>query len=666
MPFLPVLVPLISLVFLFLISYRQTQCWRRATLAAAIAWGVILVALTELLSLFALVNSAWLLRGWSLSGAILAFLYVRRLRHDRPRLPKVALPQPFQMVSLLSLVLIVAVTGVVALVAAPNNWDSMTYHMSRVVNWIHHQSVAHYPTHNLRQLDLPPGSSFFMMHLQILSGGDRFANLVQWSSLVGSLVGISLVARQLGANPVGQMLASVVCATIPMGILQASSTQNDYVVAFWLVCLSYYSLAAAQAPVRTGGAIAVGASLGLAILTKATAYVYGFPFFLLWGISLAVPLGFRFFYKSGKDFWRPFVWGIVPILLLNAPHWWRNTRLVKSPLGISGDVAKNQLFTLPALASNAIRNIGLHLAIPHQGINDLAEGLIRALHLPLGLAIDDPRTTFLQAQFQIPITPKFQPILLSEDASGNPIHLLLIAACILAYVLHKPLQTRLRTVYLLSLMAGFLLFNLVLAWQPWATRLHLPLFVLASALVGTVVSETFRQRLVHYLLVLVLAIAAIPYLMFNTLRPLGHHPQFMTFSYSILSQARQDIYFNSRPPLGEAYREAIARIQDKNCSQVGLYIGGDSWEYPIWSLLQAAASADTKTQVKSVMVSNPSGSIPPESFPANQFTPCAVLAVERPELKRRIVLRQGDVTGKKAVYRRAWKGEAVSVYFRRK
>jgi hypothetical protein len=47
---------------------------------------------------------------------------------------------------------------VLALITPPNMYDSMTYHMSRVVHWIQNGSLAHYPTSIGRQLFLPPGA----------------------------------------------------------------------------------------------------------------------------------------------------------------------------------------------------------------------------------------------------------------------------------------------------------------------------------------------------------------------------------------------------------------------------------------------------------------------------------------------------------------------------
>ena len=153
----------------------------------------------------------------------------------------------------------------------------MGYHMSRVMHWIQQGTVAHYPTHNLKQLYQNPGSEFAITQFQLLSGGDYFANSVQWGSMVMSLVGVSLIARQLGCDRRGQLLAVVLCATIPMGILQAASTQNDYVLSLWLVCFTYFSLLIVQAGVTRSTAIYIGASLGLVILSKGTGYIYAFP-----------------------------------------------------------------------------------------------------------------------------------------------------------------------------------------------------------------------------------------------------------------------------------------------------------------------------------------------------------------------------------------------------
>ena len=133
---------------------------------------------------------------------------------------------------------------VLGIVAAPNNADSMTYHMVRVVHWMQEASVDDFPTHFPPQVYPPPFAEFCILHLQILSGGDRLANLVQWAAMVGSLAGVSYLAGLLGVGLRGQVLAAIVAFSIPMGILQASSTQNNHVVALWFVGLTVWGVEA--------------------------------------------------------------------------------------------------------------------------------------------------------------------------------------------------------------------------------------------------------------------------------------------------------------------------------------------------------------------------------------------------------------------------------------
>src|SRR5262249_2538151 len=145
-----------------------------------------------------------------------------RLRHGTLGRLAPTISSPLLNGLLAGVVIIAATTGFIALVAPPNTWDSLTYHMSRVMHWAQNRSVSHYPTHIQRQLHHTPWAEFAILHLQLLSGNDRFANTVQWFAMLGSVTGVSLIAKQVGADARGQIFSAVIAATIPMGILQAS------------------------------------------------------------------------------------------------------------------------------------------------------------------------------------------------------------------------------------------------------------------------------------------------------------------------------------------------------------------------------------------------------------------------------------------------------------
>ena len=120
---------------------------------------------------------------------------------------------------------------------APNNWDSMTYHLARVAHWMQHASVAPYPTHIARQVLLGPGAEYLLLVLQVLSWSDALANFLQlfcWVLLVWSAPSL---ARLAGAPERIARWAAVLVAAMPMAVLQATSTQNDLVSAVMAVAL---------------------------------------------------------------------------------------------------------------------------------------------------------------------------------------------------------------------------------------------------------------------------------------------------------------------------------------------------------------------------------------------------------------------------------------------
>lgn len=591
-----VLLPVICWIYLALAFSKRGQCWRSSFLSSSVVWGVLSTLSAEVLSIFNLLILPWLAFFWGIAAALAALLYY--FAADNSQKIDVVVPA-FLRVLLGAVMSIVLTTGLVALVAPPNTWDSMTYHMSRVVHWIQNRSVDHYPTNIIRQLELTPWAEYAILHLQILSGQDYFANLIQWFSMVGCVLGVTLLAERLGADVRGQLFSAVTAVTIPMGILQASSTQNDYVVAFWLVCFVYFGMLVNERLTRTNVLIA-GAGLGLAVLTKGTAYIYAFPF-VCW-IFLT---GFK--NHGWKIFLAVFV-AVLVVLLLNIGFFKRNYELFGNPLRSGYFKVNNEVHTPRALLSNIMKNLGLHIGTPFNKINRELTSSIVFAHLLMHSDVNDPKISWDGTQFQVTKTS------VHEDSAGNPLHLLAIMVVAVLLFWKKKLRhlpTMLPYVYAVT--AAFLLFSFLLKWQPWASRLHLPLFVFWSPVVGTVLGS-LKQRIIVHSVVIALLLASLPYLLYNESRPLvsnSHHR-------SILKASRLDQYFFNRPSIETSYLSSTALAQTGHCKNIGIITGVDDWEYPLWVLTKRVN--EQAPRIEHIQVTNKS-----KDIPLVGFEPCLIL-----------------------------------------
>ena len=641
------LLPFFVYILLWITLRKVYSDWRRAILMAALIWGVWLTVFTEFLSLFQTLTVTGLVIAWGL-GALAIFAYgksqspfhrvdasisigVQNGAHSRAPLPGFVtsphLPiNTFDRILLLGIGVIVLIVGFIALVAPPNTWDSMTYHLARVAHWTQNRSVAFYPASDQRQLYQHPWAEYVITQLQVLSGGDRFANLGQWFSMVGSIIGVSAIAQQWGLDRRGQIFAAVLCATIPMGILQGSGSQNDYVLTFWLVGLAYNTTRLTQQDTSRSALLGVAASLGLAVATKATAYLYTLPF-VVW---IAVIL----LKQPRRRFWQYGLFIVVIAAILPAPHWLRNTQLFGSPLGpLAGDYT-NEVFYPNTFASNVIRNVALHLVVPEQlGIRSAAEDVIKEIHDWLDVDINDPRITFPHQTFALPAWT------MHEDLAPAPFHLALFFAAAVIYVLARCLkQSRMPDSaplpavmgYLLAVGVGFLLFCLALQWQPWHARLHLPFLVLIAPFTAYVLARVLPRKIMASVAVFLLILAIFP-LFLNTSRAL------LAKENNILTTNRATLYFANMPGMQETYTTITRLIQEQDCAEVGLAIV-DGGEYPLWTLLGRSTHIEH--------VNTP--------FLPTGFSPCAIIALS--------AIAGDTYTVGDTVYDRAWTGNRLALF----
>ncbi|ABS26015.1 hypothetical protein [Anaeromyxobacter sp. Fw109-5] len=444
---------------------------------------------------------------------------------------------------------------------APNTWDSMTYHLARVAHWVQNRSVAPYPTNISRQVLLGPGAEYLLLVLQVVSGSDRLANFLQLFCWTVVVVAAPSLARIAGAPLVVSRWASPFVAGLPMLVLQATSTQNDLVAAVLTVAILAAStpfLHASGRRWRLADVVLLGISGAASLLVKPLAIIAALPVILLAasGAAAAVLDGSR---------------GRVRALSALAGGAALSLPLALGSLRTSLDAAAGRVqilagYLFPVWGDWGERGVNIILGLMHHAV------LPRSLASAIGVDVTQSCGTH-PICFAVVLMPH-------EDVVGNPAHAgviaLLLAVSAFSWTRLRP---RVRA-SLVALTASWIVFHLFVRENAWVSRLQTPLFawsVVALAALGG--AHRSRPRCVERTLG-----AAVLALLAHGLLVAGMNISRRPFG-GITS--RDDTYYSNRPDLKKSHDSVLHLLNSTNCDRLGLYIGGDSWDYPLtWRAMQ--------------------------------------------------------------------------------
>jgi hypothetical protein len=535
-----------------------------------IAWGVLLL----LLLIFARLPLVRLFTKWAGTS--------NKRQTIRARLRILGIEQ------IVWLTAILAVFGILAAIGwlyPPNNTDSMVYHLARVEHWIQNGSVAPYATHYLAQIELSPLHEYNLAHLHLLFGSDRLDGFVQLFAALICVVGASEMARLLGGSRWVQTAAAVLCVTIPSGILEATSTENNYFASAVGVALLLILMAWTVGRGWMPRAVGIGFAGGLVVLAKGTLLALIGP-----GVVVLALLALRKEWRArgaamaSRRFLATGAIAITCAVAIAGPFELNNVQLFG---GLLGPVSKSTLSTLlgprPA-AANVIRSTAGNF-LGGGGPGGFQTDIFKVVVQPLqaGFSRLDVSPTdqnyavgTLLAAFTVHNNSIYSRL---EEYGGNPWHVLLLLLTGIGLVLAVGRGRReLRTPLALAvgLCCGYLFFTATVKWGAFNVRYQLPLVVAWCPLIATLLR---RVGLVAGRLVLVaLLVACTPQLLDNEVRSLLHP----TYNFSsALAPYFHPKALGGDPRAAGEYESLSASIAQSSCRRVGLatlvFL-----EYPLW------------------------------------------------------------------------------------
>ncbi|MFN4147890.1 MAG: hypothetical protein ACK4GN_18865, partial [Runella sp.] len=468
--------------------------FREKYLKTALVGGLLVYGSTELLSLFHALTTFWITLFWgTVSVTVSYFVWKKKwvsifvqnallfwrdcTRYEQILLTLIGI---FYLLPLFFL----------AIYAPPNNTDSANYHLARVVFWLQNQNVEHYPTVYIHQLYNNVFSEYILLHIMALSSWeDYLVNTVQTFAMVGSVLTISLIARLFGLSRQMQWLVALLQLTLPIGILESTTTQNDYLANFLFLGFLYFGLKFIFNPstFRFSDVFWMASALALGGFTKYPVLIFAFPICVWVGMVSLTRRSFGFSLKT-------FAMTAAMLVLVFTPFFYRNYQLfghVLKPPNNSHPLFTQEIPTervsIGTVVSGVVKNMALHLGLPHQGYNRQIDKAVVKIHQIIGVPINDPQLSF---------DPYYTRFTIQEDMSGNPWHFVLIMSTLVwvlvVYIPRKNVSSDLKGGWILAICAvvGFVIYSALIKFQCHHTRLQIPFFSMGFVWTAIVLKNT--------------------------------------------------------------------------------------------------------------------------------------------------------------------------------
>ncbi len=483
---------------------------------------------------------------------------------------------------------------VLAVTVPPNNYDSLTYHLSRAAAWKQDAGIHWIPNASTARMnEFQPLAEQEILFLFVAAGGGALYALPQYVAQLAILVAVYGASRRLGFDQRAAACSAALLATFSLFALQATTAQNDIVAASFPVIAACLLLGGGSTEAVLAG-VALGIGVGVKLTTVLTWPVLGWLAWLdgrrtakrvlaggvaaflivgVWGYVLnVVHTGHVLGYGQGRvdqsvspsvvtvthTFARVVYRMLDLALVSNRQIWWLACAGIAAGVVVAVVIRRRAGSREAALAAAAVA-IPLLAPALVLGLAPVVAWSTRLTHIP----VQDP-------VFGFSINRNVAEDFSAFGALGA---LALIGAPILVATVHR--ADRRQLALALALPSYLLLLGLYAKYNIWITRF----MIVPAALTAPLFGYFFRGRMATASMLVVAALTVGYTLERNVNKPLvGPTPLPWTFDQA--DALRQ----SPAQPGGRRAADALTpyahRVPAGSC--VGAVIDPDEWSYLLW------------------------------------------------------------------------------------
>jgi len=480
-----------------------------------------------------------------------------------------------------------------AIFTIPYNWDSMTYHLPRIVEWAQNKSVEHYATYDVRRLTSPVLPAFVNLQVYILNGSnDSIFNLLQYFSYVTNAVLIHQICSKLELEKKYCWLGMLLFISMPISFGEALSTQVDQFSTMWLLMFVYLLLDLLRESYcfkcnreTIFNVVLLSSCIAFGYLAKPST-MFAMVIFAVWLLVVCIKRK-----DNIKNIIILILLAAIIIIIIVGPEVLRNIITFGS---ISDPIAgKRQLVeTLNPLylLVNALMNYTMNLPNMFIDWKDFIEHGVYWIAYILSVNINSPLIAEDGVAFYLHEAGEY-----NHDTAINPIIVITATVVFLWVVMKKQKRSwNYQESYIIFSFAAFLFFCCAVKWEPFVTRYMLSYLALLCPAVAIWLSRMKKKEYAFSIYGILVFVSIYELINLST-----YH--FNICKEGCLQKERTAGYFTVNEENTYKYIVLKQSLKELECNSIGLYLSmAETYEYPIWTMV------DKDVRMENILVDNES------------------------------------------------------------